>query len=189
MNNKYLKIIIAVFVTLAIVASFPWLDEKISGQKEKNKNISEIDFFGFTREPVEKITIKKGSDEKILTYKDNNWRIGEDEADQEKVKQFFDDLLKIEIKEIAAQNENSYSKFEVSDDASFQLIFFQGEKESLFYIGKSGLATREFYLRKKGDKNVFLVKGDLRDKLIWEALKWKKVVETTATPKAEDKKL
>jgi hypothetical protein len=175
MSNQYLKIIIAVFITLSIITSFPWLDKKINGQKESESvNVSGIDFSVFTENSVDKITIKKGADEKILSAKDNAWYIGEDQADAEKIDQFFTSLSKIKIGEIVAQKEASYANFEVDKENGYCLTFSQEGNNATFFVGKAGSTGQDFYLRKDASRNVYLANGDLRTKLTWEESRWKK---------------
>lgn len=173
MNNKFLKIIAIIFVVLFALVSLPWLKEKIISQENPNtKNIS-VNLTGFTKETTEKIAIRKGNDEKVLTRKNDGWYMGEDGVDEEKIDQLFKDFSDMKIKELVSQNEDNHKKFEVTKDEGIQLTISKNDKDNVFFAGKSGMAIEDFYLRKGGIKNVYLVSGSLRDKLTWDAGKWK----------------
>lgn len=174
MNNKFLKIIAAVFLVLILITIFPWIKEKISSQQAKQPANLSVNLSGFTKESVNKISIKKGLEEKILSFKDGKWLIGEDEADESKVDQLFSDFSNLKIGEVASQNEANFGKFEVNADTGTQLTITQNGKDSLFFIGKAGAAATDFYMRKDGIKNVYSVSGTLRDDLAPEAASWKK---------------
>lgn len=173
MNNKFMKVIAIIFVVLFALVSLPWLKEKISGQKNPDTSNLSVNLSGFSKEKTEKVVIKKGNDEKILNRKNDGWYIGEDKADEEKIDQMFKDFSDLKIKELVSQNEDNHKKFEVTKDDGIQLTISQNGKDSVFFAGKAGMAIEDFYLRKEGIKNVYLVNGGLREKLTWDAGKWK----------------
>lgn len=187
MHNKILKIIIAVFVVLAIITTFPWLNEKIGKQKNEKQTEISIDLSSFTKESVNKIVIKKGDSEKVLSFKDNKWYIGEAEADEEKINQLFQDFSQIKIKEMVSENENNRANFEVDQNTGIKLVLSKNGTDSIFFVGKADTAAGGYYMRKDGIKNVYLVSGNLRDKLTWEEVKWKK--ESAEEKKVEDKSI
>lgn len=175
MHNIFLKITTLIFIALAIIIALPWLNGIINSQKTDPLKNANVNLSSFTQETVSKISIKNGADEKILSFSDNKWLIDKDEAAEDKVKQFFQDLASLKVKELASQSEENFEKFEVAKDKnSFQLTLTQGGKDSIFFVGKIGASTNDFHLRKEGFKNTYLVNGELRDKLNWEVAKWKK---------------
>lgn len=177
MDNKFLKIIGAVFVVLVVIASFPIIGNVINNKKKQTpKNIS-VDLSGFNKSNVEKISIKKGSDEKVLSSVDGVWKIGSDEADSSKVDELFQEFEDLKIKETASQNQDNQAKFETSKDLATVLTITQGGKDSVYYVGKVAGGGQDFYLRKDGIVNTYLVSGLLRDKLTQAAEKWKKTEE------------
>ncbi|NWG75743.1 MAG: DUF4340 domain-containing protein [Rubrivivax sp.] len=175
MNDKFLKITALIFVILVIIIFLPYLKEFIVLKEHNPLDNVSVKLSQFTQETVTKISIKKGSEERILSFSENKWLIGNEEADVDKVKQFFQDLSDLKIKEMVSQNEENQSKFEVAKDKnSFQLTLWQNGKENVFFVGKSAAAVNDFYIRKDGIKNVYLVNGELRNKLSWDANQWKK---------------
>jgi len=178
MSKQFIKIIAIIFAVLAIIIAWPWLNKVINPQKTNSMDKVSVNLAQFTPETVTKISIKKGNEEKVLSFSNNQWLIGNDEAEMDKVKQLFQDMANLKIKEMVSENQDNWKKFEVTADTGFQLTITQNGQESVFFIGKSGTATDDFYIRKDGIKNVYLVNGGLRDKLGWEETKWKKAAES-----------
>lgn len=179
MNNKFLKVIAVIFGVLLLAALLPSLGQKKGeSQVGKQPNLS-VKMSDFTKESVNKIAINLASDEKILELQGERWFMGETEVDAEKVAQLFQDFADLQIKETAAQNESSHAKFEVTKETGIQLSLTQNGKEAVFLVGKIGGAENDFYLRKAGIANVYLVNGHLREKLTWTVEQWKKAAEET----------
>lgn len=185
MDKKFLKIIIAIFIVLAAITAFPWIDQKLNGEKKTTTEPLSVNLATFTPTSVNKISIKKGDEEKVLSRKNDVWLIGTEEADQQKVQQLFNDFSQLKIKEVVAQNENNHAKFQVTKENGIQLVLNQNGKDSIFFIGKTDQSAQDFFMRKDGIKNVYLVSGGLREKLTWAADKWKPEAADTQT---EDKK-
>lgn len=177
MGNRFVKISALVFLALVMAAAFPWLREKMSGAKDNEKSGISVNLKGFSKENVGKIILKKEDSEKILSFRENKWLIGDKEADEDKINQLFKDFSDLKIKEMVSEKQENWEKFEVTKDKGFQLIITQKGKDSLFFIGKTGSSADDFYMRKEGIKNVYLVSGKLRDKLGWEADKWEKTTK------------
>ena len=155
---------------------------------ESQKNLS-VNLSNFTESSVDKIAIKKGTDEKVLTRKDNVWYIGDGEASADKVGQLFASFSKMKIGEVVSENENNYANFEVNQDAGIQLTISQNGNASLFFVGKAGPAAGEFYIRKDGIKNVYLVtSAGLRELLVGDASQWKKADATTSSTQSSPQK-
>lgn len=177
MDNKFIKIISIIFVCLVAIAGFSWFSEKMNNTKDAKLDKTSVNLSDFTKETVNKITIKKGDEEKNIIFRDNKWFIGEDEADEDKVKQFFEDFSGLKVKEMVSENDENWEKFEVTKDNGFQLIITQNGKDSIFFVGKKAALVGDFYMRKEGIKNVYLTSGELRNKLEWKAEDWKKPAE------------
>lgn len=173
MNNKFLKITIAIFLVLAGISAIPWIYETTSGLLEKEQKKISVDMSEFA-DGVNGIMINKGGDEKRFELKDGVWQINGEEADQQKVESLVDEFSKIKVKNAVSQNENNYDKLEVNEKSGFRLKISKEEQESVFFVGKEGPADGDFYMRKEGIRNVYLVNGDLRSELSKEASNWKK---------------
>jgi hypothetical protein len=177
MNNKFIKFSALILAALTIFAAFPWLRSKMSNGSDKKTGSVSVDMSGFRKETVNRIIIKKGNDEKILSFKDGKWFIGENETDEEKINQLFKDFADLKIKEMVSNNDENWSKFEVSKDSGYQMIITQNGKDNTFLVGKAGSLVNDFYIRKEGIKNVYLANGELRNKMAWENEKWGKAAE------------
>ena len=174
MNNKFLKIATFIFVSLGLIVAIPWLSELFNTKKPNPMDKTSVNLAQFSQKTVSKISIKKGDNEKVLAFSNNKWLIGNDEADENKIKQLFQDLADLKVKEMVSENQDNWGKFEVTPESGLRLTLTQDGKEQVFFVGKAGTASGDFYLRKEGIKNVYLVNGNLRDKLEWDASKWKK---------------
>jgi len=163
------------FIALAIIAVLPRVGRMLGGNKNTDgqKKIS-LNFSDFSESAVGKITIKNSSDEKILSLQEGKWLIGGDEADGQKVADFFSELKSLEIKEMVSQNEANQTKFGVDKEGAIKLILSKNGQDNIFLVGKAGSVPNQFYMRKDGIKNTYLVESALRDKLTWDATKWQK---------------
>lgn len=175
MDKRIIKITTLIFSALAVIVAYPWLHEKLSSPKIATP--SSINFSGFTKSTVSKIVIVKGTDEKILSFRENKWFIGDDEADGVKIDQLFQNLASLKTEAMVSENEGNQGKFNVTrDNPDFKLTLTQNNQDNVFLIGKSGVAINDFYIRKEGIKNVYLVNGELRNTLNWSADQWKKTI-------------
>ncbi len=178
MDNKNIKILAGVFVIMALIVVLPWLSRQIGGGegKDGSKN-SSLDFSNFSEKAVEKIVIKNGETEQVLISQEGVWKIGDAEVDEAKLSDFFASLKNLAVKEMVSQNEANQTKLGVDKEASIKLILTQNDQASLFLVGKVGTTPNQFYMRRDGIKNTYLVESALWDKLTWDANKWKKTAE------------
>jgi hypothetical protein len=185
MDNKNIKILIGVFIIMAFIVAMPWLSRQI-GSSESNdgpKN-SSLDFSNFSEKAVEKIVIKNGETEQVLIFQEGVWKLGDAEVDEAKLAEFFASLKNLAVKEMVSQNEANQSKFGVDKETSIKLILTQNGQASLFLVGKVGTAPNQFYMRRDGIKNTYLVESALRDKLTWDTSKWKEALGKSTSEKS-----
>jgi hypothetical protein len=178
MDNKNIKILTGVFVVMVLIIALPWLSGQIGNSESNNgsKN-SSLDFSSFSEKSVEKIVIKNGETEQTLISQEGTWKLGNEEVDEAKLSDFFASLKKLAVKEMVSQNEANQAKFGVGKETSIKLILTENGQASLFLVGKVGTTPNQFYMRRDGIKNTYLVESTLRDKLTWDANKWKKTAE------------
>ncbi len=172
MSNRFIKLSLLVLLILAFFTVFPWIEDKISEKGSKKVGDVSVNLSVFTKENVNKISFKKGNDEVLLSLENNIWKVGESKADEEKVNQLFQAFSELRVKEMVSNNENNWIKFGTTKDNGIQLTIIQNDKSSTFFVGKAGPAIDDFYLRKEGIKNVYLVNGKLREKLSWKIEDW-----------------
>lgn len=182
MNDSiFLKVIAGIFVLLAAIVVFFWVGDRPStGPDASLGKVASLDFSGFTPGSVNRITIGKGSDQTVLEYRGDKWFVGDDEADEDKVKSLFDDLSSVKARDMVSQNEQNHAKFGVTGDAGITLTLTRSGEDSIFFVGNAGSTPDTFYLRKSGIQNVYLVEGPLREALSVEADGWKRSEEGEA---------
>lgn len=177
MNNVFLKVAVGIFLTLLIIAVFPSIHEAIFGGKDTktmNENVS-VNLASFTENSVDRVSAqKKDAPEIVLEKSGEEWKIGSDLADKEKIETLFRAFSGLEIREMVSKNEENFKKFGVTKDDGIRLaIREKNGKEHIFYAGNAGTIPQEFSLRKDGIKNTYSVKGTLRDFLTKDATYWK----------------
>lgn len=181
MNASFLKIIMAVFVVLAVVTFFPTIFGKsTTNESIDQKNLS-IDLSKFSTDSVKKITIaNKGEDEKVLSIRNGKWFIGDDEADSKKIDQLFADFSALKVEDMISQNSENQAKLEVTKETGIQLTISTGGDDSVFFIGGKAAPSGTFSIRKDGIKNVYQASGNLRTDLLQSTDEWKKKVDESS---------
>jgi len=173
MDSKTIKSLLIIFVGLLVIAvGFNYLDK--SSREKKSTVTADFDLSDFTEKTVEKIRVKKGDDEKILTNKGELWKINGEEASSDKIGSFFGGLPEMKIKEVASKNIDNHKNFGITKDDAYLLAFTQNGEDKTFFIGKSGASPDLFYIKKKGSKNIYLVSGTLRGLISQDASAWLK---------------
>lgn len=181
MNASFLKIIMAVFVVLAVVTFFPTIFGKsTTNESIDQKNLS-IDLSKFSTDSVKKITIaNKGEDEKALSIRNGKWFIGDDEADSKKIDQLFSDFSALKVEDMISQNSENQAKLEVTKETGIQLTISTGGDDAVFFIGGKAAPSGTFSIRKDGIKNVYQASGNLRTDLLQSTDEWKKKVDESS---------
>lgn len=181
MNASFLKIIMAVFVVLAVVTFFPTIFGKsTTNESIDQKNLS-IDLSKFSTDSVKKITIaNKGEDEKVLSIRNGKWFIGDDEADSKKIDQLFADFSALKVEDMISQNSENQAKLEVTKETGIQLTISTGGDDAVFFIGGKAAPSGTFSIRKDGIKNVYQASGSLRTDLLQSTDEWKKKVDESS---------
>ncbi len=185
MDNKNIKILVGVFIVMAFIVALPWLSGQVGcGESKNGSKNSSLDFSNFSEKAVEKIVIKNGETEQVLIFQEGVWKLGDAEVDEAKLAEFFASLKNLAVKEMVSQNEANQSKFGVDKETSIKLILTQNGQASLFLVGKVGTAPNQFYMRRDGIKNTYLVESALRDKLTWDTSKWKEALGKSTSEKS-----
>ncbi len=187
MNNTFLKVASGIFVVLIVVALVPWLGDLLKGKGNEATvpaNTS-VNLAAFTENSVDRIAMKqKDTDEVVLEKSGEDWKIGADIADKEKVAGLFQAFSKLEIREMVSKNEDNFKKFGVTKDEGIRLVIREKNgKEQVFYAGNPGAIPQEFSFRKDGIKNTYSVRGTLRDLLTKDGAYWKKSEESKTETK------
>lgn len=176
MTNSFLKITSGIFVLLLIVAALPMIADITEKENVPAISASSVNLSSYTENSVDRIAFKqKDAEEVVLERSGEEWKVGSDIADAEKVMTIFQAFSKLEIREMVSKNEGNFGKFGVSKDDGIRLaIRERNGKEHIFYVGKVGMIPQEFSFRKDGIKNTYSVRGVLRELLLNDAAHWKK---------------
>jgi hypothetical protein len=177
MSKNLSKIIFAVLAILAVVTFIPWIYGQIFPEKNELAKKTSVDLSGFAKDTVSRISIKNGAGEETLSFENGIWKINDSKADPEKITSLFQSFFSLKIKEMAAENEISHEKFQVTESSGTRLKITKNSEDFIFFIGKAGPAGTDFYIRKDGIKNVYLASGDLKEKLLLKQDDWKKKEE------------
>ncbi len=172
MNKRTIKILAFVFLLLFIIAGYPFWQSKIKlGKKEKK--YEEINFVQFNKDNTDKVIIKSKSEEVQLVKKENQWNVNDYPASQQQIESFFNSLANAEIETLASKNPDNQASFDISADNGVMLTLTGRFGEAIYLIGKTGPDYNSFYASLKDSNNIYLVKGDLKQKLITTSSRWR----------------
>lgn len=171
-NIKYL--LIAFVILLAIVVLIKFIESK------KGERTIKTELVSFEVEDINSIKIitRNEKDDALSIYKQGEeWKVEQKgeihNADENKVTNLLNELLKIKPERLAAVSKDKWKDFEVTDSLSVRVIAIKDDKKlSDIYIGKfsyqnptnpyerQGKMTT--YVRLAEDKEVYAVDGFLR---------------------------
>lgn len=189
--NKNVKALLVVFAALLIVALFPTLKKSFTKDQPETVKKTSVDLTDFSKESVQKVTIKSGEETKTLMLSGGTWKIDGEDTDPIQTDLFFDGLAEAQTIKLVSKNQDNHAKFDVTKETATLLTFAGEDEDTTFFIGKEGPEINSFYIRKEGIANVYLVRGNLQSKVTQDALAWKpaaqeEVGETDDTLKTED---
>jgi len=97
------------------------------------------------------------------------------EADNSKIDFNLDILRDTELKSLVGNNPEKHGPFEVTEATGMQFRLFDAEGKVLghFYFGKSSGGFMESYLRKEGEKEVYLTNRILRGAFPTKVVAWR----------------
>lgn len=161
-SSKTLGIVF--FLLLVAAAVFVYIDSTTE-ERSFEKDIVRID----TSKVTQILLYPKSANHKeVKLFKEGNyWNIQLDNknnvsADESKVKDLLNQLLRLKVSSLAAQDESKWSEFQV-DSTGTRVKIFEGNKNTLdLIIGKFSFRqprTMVSFVRVKGDKNVYEVEN------------------------------
>lgn len=164
MNPKTIKTLLVIFVGLVlIIFEINWLDKSA---KEKTSVKADFSLEKIDGEKVEKIIISKDAEKKELTRTDEQWLLNDKKVAAAEIEDFFTELRRAKILEIASKNKDNQANFGLTDGQAYALEIIGGSKsEQKFLIGKSGAKGDSFYVKKEGSDKVYLAGGKLLSKI------------------------
>ena len=174
MNTTFNKVVAIIVIVMVAIVAIPKLYEMVAGKQTTVSSTISVNLSGFTPESVNTVSIAKGGNETVLSYKNGTWFVGADEADTDKINQLFKALTNLKVKEMVSENQTNWSKFGVTKDTGYQVTLAGNGKDSVFLIGNTDSSATDFFIRKDGIQNTYLASGDLRNILGWSTDQWKK---------------
>lgn len=196
MSSSFLKIAVIILAGLFLITIVPWLSNAFASKKGGDTSIS-VNLSSFTEDSVMFVSMKqKDKEAVVLEKKGSTWKIGADDADAGKVTSLFRSFSTLDPHEMVSKNEDNFGKFDVTKEDGIRLeIRDTNGSSSVFYIGSESDVPQEFFIRKDGIKNVYSVKGTLRNFLMQDASYWKKKktpeekATSTASPESSSKEV
>lgn len=179
MKKRTLSILVVIFILLALGASYSWWSQYFNINSISRSYVQEeLNFSDFTPESTSKIVIAvfkdgKEEDKKELAKQDGGWTVNGFEASAAEIDDFFKTLAVLDVRSLVSKNPQNHSNFEVTQDDGIALSLVKNDAETVFIIGKRGVGADSFYAKKKDSKNVYLVSGLLRGKLLQEISLWR----------------
>lgn len=172
MSNKTISILFILFLIVTGVAFFPFIQERM-GKNENPGFSKELPFHIFTKDTVQKITIKK-QQEFSLVKEGNNWNVASYSAHQPIVDAFLQAIQESKPVSIVSRNEANSEEYGISSSSGIFLTLRNANgEERTFIIGNDGPEIGSFYAKLLDSKNVFLVKGSLRDTIKTTVNDWR----------------
>ena len=133
----------------------------------------EIDFKGFTQDNSSTVTVKQKGQEINLKKDGGQWRVNEFSISASALKDLFEGLKNLEPLSLASRNLEKEEDFEIKPDMGTILSLKKGETVQDFVLGKTGNVWGTFYLKKQDSKNIYLVKGSLKEVLGHDLSWWR----------------
>ncbi|MDO8527043.1 MAG: DUF4340 domain-containing protein [Deltaproteobacteria bacterium] len=166
--RAYLYLILS--IAAAVIA---WHLEKPTEEKKGDILNSPV-FATLDTNAVTRIEIEYLSNHISLQKENGEWKINGHKADAGKVGLALDNLIDLSKVSLAGTNPEKHSLFEV-DATGLQLKLFDAQAEELVfvYLGKTGPAFTESFLRKEGENEVYLVSRALRSAFPADVNTWR----------------
>ncbi len=156
-----------VFIALAVIVGVIYLTDLGKNDKSFKTVIVDVD----TSEVTSVVIFPKSQTGKqIKLYReDSNWFVEfdsgkTDNAPKSKIKNLFNQILKIKPKRVAARSEDKWSQYEVDDKATRVKVFEDGDLTLDLIVGKVSFQqprTMNTYVRIADEKDVYVVDGFL----------------------------
>lgn len=167
MTSKTLYLLLIVFVILAGAYAIP----RIFKEEEQSGPLSLATIQDST---VDEFTVRSSEGAVNLVKKDSGWKIGEEEADPEKVASVWPAIENLTIEGPLTSNPANHERFEVTENVGTSVVFKkEGKNIEAFIVGRSG-GYNETYFRREGKDEVFRVNQDWDSLFSVKAEDWKK---------------
>ena len=161
MQDKYLKILISIFVVLLIIAVYPYVVSEYGGvifnKQLESRLLEETLDIG----SVSLVEIKHGDTSIEIKHHDDGWKVDNYKANEEKLKSFISDFNTLSLGPIVSKNAKNHKNFGVDEENGYFLTVRNKETFSLV-LGNYAPGIDKYYIRKVDSEVVYEVSGTLR---------------------------
>lgn len=172
MKQQHIRILSGIFILLFIIATYPYWKTYFSFLN-KPAVVSELELKGFTFDTTNKVSLKHGGEEILLSKKADGWQVASYTANIVQVKDFFSSLKDTEVISLVSKNPENQKEYEVSSDSG-TLVMLSGQKgDKSIIVGKEGSQLNSFYVRAINSFSVYWVKGSLFQKVTQTTSDWR----------------
>ena len=159
--RRNLLILIGVLVGLIVIALI--LERPFGGgEKEEVKPL----FPGFDPQAVVKVEIKDAGTTTVLKKTKGGWAVETARnypADEEAVKEMFDEVKGMTTEELISRDPSKHSRFRVNEEGVEVKMFGEGDKLlAHLFVGKTGPDYISTYVRRADSNDVYLIRRTLR---------------------------
>lgn len=113
-------------------------------------------------ESVEGVTIAKPEDTVRLSRSGGTWTVGRWPADSARIEALWRAVEEAKAAELVARSPANHPRLGVTDSAATRVTFFSGgDRRSDFLLGQSGPSWQSAYVRRPGEPEVYLLRGEL----------------------------
>jgi len=180
-NTRNLVILFIIFV----VVSIPVLVQ-MSSEKSVKKVSKSMFLPGIKKDNVNRILVSRGTDSCELVKKEKKWVVKERDnfpADTDRINSFLKKVEEAKIVNIASENKEKFSIFEVDKKKGTEVTLVAGAKKFNFTVGKVGSDWRTNYVKKKDENQVLSVNKTLAYSVYPQPFRWldNKIVHMSAS--------
>jgi hypothetical protein len=173
MSKKTLLILLVLIAILAVVWGVKgWASRRQGGTKALSiETLHAID-----PTSVNEIEISKGEEKVFLKREGEAWKVGEKEADAEKIRKALEAVKGASFTGPVARAKENHDKLGVGEQGE-KVLVRQGDASFEFHIGNGGPTYESSYVRRIGEDEVFLADVNLGFQFSTATSTWEKKVE------------
>lgn len=161
MTQNTNRLLLYIFVILAIIATFPWWKSYIPFWNEMSQQ-SSIDLKTYTQNNTSKIAINYDETSITLQQENNTWNVNNKPAATDKIEELFQAFEDTTITTLASRNEVNFDQYDVTETNGIVVTITRNSNENSYIIGKTATPPPSFYIRKQGDTEVYEASSSLR---------------------------
>lgn len=159
MRRRHLYVLLGIHVFLLLVYFGQRL---VAGPERRAAEAGVLGLDGFAFERVDSVVIARTGDTLRLVRSQDGWRVGRWPADSARVEELWRSAREAAATELVARSPTNHPRLGVTDEAAIRLVLWAGaEREAELLVGESGPTWPSAYVRRAGDDDVYLLRGEL----------------------------